>query len=267
MGKYTEILDPLWITKKDYIDSEYYNYILLDAEKKYMANLEVGSVDRFYEIMFHFLNLNNLVLDGNLFDFKMNPYWKDPKIKKIKRELHEFYGDANESGETVKIAHGIFSGILLNYLEYQVESFERHSNLFYVNPQLHIEDNIFVVMNRVGFPTYDIWRFRIDKRCYMSQRFEKVTTLEMDNPKENELRDVVNGMNDPILNKMEAAKNVCFCSLQDDEFTLDKMSSIVRNIIAVNKVMINAPVFDPNVLANAHMTLHSEALLPFKLTR
>ena len=67
--KRKQILDPLWITKGSYLDPEYFNYILLAASQRYRLDLEEGNLDYFYELFFHSLNLNNLAVDGNLFDF------------------------------------------------------------------------------------------------------------------------------------------------------------------------------------------------------
>ena len=64
------ILDPLWITKGTYLDAEYFNYVLLDASLKYKKEIEADNIDRFYEVMFHMLNLNNLAVNGNIFTAK-----------------------------------------------------------------------------------------------------------------------------------------------------------------------------------------------------
>jgi hypothetical protein len=100
----------------------------------------------------------------------------------------------------------------------------------------------------------------------MGHRFEKAISIEMEKPKENELTKIIKQINDPVLNKMDSDKNVCFCLLQGDELEISEVAPIISNILAVNKVMINAPVFDPNILSNLYMTLHNESLLPFKLT-
>ena len=68
------ILDPLWLNKGTYLDAEYFNYVLLAASLKYKAELEKMNIDRFDEILYHILNLNNLAVNGNLFT---------PKFKKI----------------------------------------------------------------------------------------------------------------------------------------------------------------------------------------
>jgi len=73
MTKRKEILDSLWLVRGAHLDAEYFSYVLLAAAQKYRKDLEEGSLSYFYEVLFHSLNLNTLAVEGNLFDFKMNP--------------------------------------------------------------------------------------------------------------------------------------------------------------------------------------------------
>ncbi len=84
-----------------HLDAEYFSYVLLAAAQKYRKDLEEGTLSYFYEVLFHSLNLNTLAVEGNLFDFKMNPIWKDERILKIKDDLKKIYEDTNS--ETVEI--------------------------------------------------------------------------------------------------------------------------------------------------------------------
>ena len=87
MTRRKEILDSLWLIKARFMDSEYFSYVLLAAAQKYKKDLEEGDLSYFYEVLFHSLNLNTLAVEGNLFDFKMNPVWKEDRIKKIREDL------------------------------------------------------------------------------------------------------------------------------------------------------------------------------------
>ena len=77
------VLDPLWITKGNAgIDEEYYKYIILAANIKWKNKIDNNDIDGFNEIIFHILNLNNLAVDGTIFDFNY-------KLKKDHNHLIE----------------------------------------------------------------------------------------------------------------------------------------------------------------------------------
>lgn len=116
MVKSSYVLDPMWIAKKDYIDAEYFGYVLKAAEKKYMEALLDGNHEYFYEVLFNYINLNNLVLDGNMFDFKMRPSWKNSRIIAISKELSVFYEKDNQSGEIVRNANSVLKNLCISYL-------------------------------------------------------------------------------------------------------------------------------------------------------
>ena len=62
------VLDPAWICKAYTLDLEYYQYLLLGAQQVYLRNLELGKFDNFYEIAFHYFNLNLTKSGGKLTD-------------------------------------------------------------------------------------------------------------------------------------------------------------------------------------------------------
>ena len=85
------ILDPLWITQGAYLDEEYFNYVLLDASIKYKKEISENNPDRFYEVLFHILNLNNLAVNGNLYTTKFKKILNIPRIEQIREDLKKLY--------------------------------------------------------------------------------------------------------------------------------------------------------------------------------
>ena len=120
MAKRKEILDSLWLVRGAWMDAEYFSYVLLAAAQKYRKDLEEGSLSYFYEVLFHSLNLNTLAVEGNLFDFKMKPIWKDDRITKIKEDLKKIYEDTtSETVEIFRNANFVFLSLLIEYMEAQ----------------------------------------------------------------------------------------------------------------------------------------------------
>lgn len=261
------ILDPMWITKKDYIDSEYFNYVLLAAEQKYSQALKEGNNEYFYEILFHYLNLNNLVLDGNMFDFKMNSSWRNDRIIEISNELSLFYKKDNESGETVKRANEIFRNLCIDYLEKQCDIFNiKNFNIYYVNSEIHLLNTIYVLVNVNETQVYQIWKLKMDRRFSKGYKFSKVETLDIENIEETPIKNVIEEINNPDLNKLDPDLNLLFCICKEPELNLDSISDSIKNTILLNKLMANESRFDPNLLENALDILIDENILPFKLS-
>jgi hypothetical protein len=263
----SSILDPMWITKKEYIDSEYFGYVLLAARQKYLKALQEGDHQHFYEILFHYLNLNNLVLDGNMFDFKMKPSWKNNRIIEISNELSSFYDTTNESGETVKQANEVLRDLTIKYLTAQSEIFDiRNLNIYYVNSHIQLLHDIYIILNINGEPKYEIWRLRMDRRFSKAYDFTKVHTLNIKNIEENPIKDKIMELNNPDLDKMDPDVNLIFCICKDKELDLDQIADSIKNTILLNKLMGNDNRFDPNLIENALEILLDEKILPFKLS-
>ena len=261
------ILDPMWITKKNYIDSEYFGYILLAARQKYLKALQEGDHQHFYEIMFHYLNLNNLVLDGNMFNFKMKPSWKNSRIIQISKELSFFYDTANESGETVKQANEVLRDLAVKYLTVQAEIFDiKKLNMYYVNSHIQLLHDIYIILNINGEPKYEIWRLRMDRRFSKAYDFARVHTLDIKNIEETLIKDKIMEINNPDLNKMHPDVNLIFCICKDKDLDLAQIADSIKNTVLLNKLMGNDNRFDPNLIENALEILLDEKILPFKLS-
>ena len=263
----SSILDPMWIAKKEYVDSEYFGYILLAARQKYLKALNEGDHQYFYEILFHYLNLNNLVLDGNMFDFRMKPSWKNDRIIEISKDLSSFYKTDNESGETVRRANEVLRELTIQYLTAQSDTFDiRKLNVYYVNTHIQLLHEIFVILNVNGESKYEIWRLKMDRRFSKAYDFSKIQTIEVENIEETPIKEKIADINDPDLNKMDPDVNLVFCICKDRETSLDKIADSIKNTILLNKLMGNDNRFDPNLIENALEILLDEKILPFKLS-
>jgi magnesium-transporting ATPase (P-type) len=139
-------------------------YVLLAAAQKYRKDLEEGSLSYFYEVLFHSLNLNTLAVDGNLFDFKMNPVWKEERILKIKDDLKKIYEDTNsETVEIFRNANFVFLSLLIEYMEAQ-QFFLENMEIFFVNPKIHQQKEVFIIVNCEGTNRYSIWKLTEDRK-------------------------------------------------------------------------------------------------------
>ena len=115
----------------------------MDASVKYKEEIAADNIDRFYEVMFHILNLNNLAVTGNLFTAKYKEIWKEARIKQIQEELKKVYDLPDETTKIFKNANYVFLNIAVEYMKIHLDILDK-IKLFYMNKNIHHEKEIFI---------------------------------------------------------------------------------------------------------------------------
>lgn len=257
------LLDPLWITQGRYLDAEYFNYVLLDAGTKYRKEIEEGNIDHFYEVMFHILNLNNLAIKGNLFTAKFKEIWKEPRVQEIQKNLKQLYDIQPETAEIFKNANYVFLNFLIEYMDIHLEILEQ-TQIFHVNPNLHMEKEIFIVTNRLGSLDYRVWKLAHDSKKNFGYSFSKVKNVKIDAVRQNAFSEAVDLLDHPKLKGLSSAKNVCYaiCENQADDSLVAKT---VKDTILLNKGIAKNVAFEPLVIAEMYQHIWFEKMIPFTL--
>lgn len=265
MTRKKEILDSLWLLKGDWIDAEYFSYVLLAAAQKYKKDLEEGNLSYFYEVLFHSLNLNTLAVEGNLFDFKMNPIWKEKRISKIKEDLKKIYED--NSSETVEIfrnANFVFLSLLIDYMESQ-NYFLENMEIFFVNPKIHQQNEIFIITNSINTNKYVIWKLLFDKKKDFGFSFKKLKSLRLDLSNDATLKDEIKKQNLETLSGIKEKENVVFAVLNHKEETA--AATVLKDLIVLNKAISREFALDPNLILEIQGLLIAERVMPFNLNQ
>jgi hypothetical protein len=257
------ILDPLWITKGSFVDSEYFTYILLDASIKYKKELEEGEIDRFNEVLFHSLNLNNLAVSGSIFTSKFKSVLNDPKIIQIKEDLKKLYDLPSDTSEIFKNANYVFINILLEHTNIRLNILDE-IRMFYMNPKIHAEKEIFIVTNHSGDSSYKIWRLKEDKKKDLGFSFGKVRSVRVTELKENILKEELEKLEDPKLKLMSGQKNVVFAILEEKDMD-ELVAHAVKDLILLNKGLAKGKKFEPTLIEQLHALMLVEKIIPFTL--
>ena len=135
------VLDPLWLANSKYVDLEYYTYIMFGAKQKYLADLNSGSFSRFHEILFHYLNLNTVIVDKGVYDSSYNFKRDDRHVMEIIASLtrsREEYG-----GEILRMASAVLAETLTEYLDIMLDKMA-YTRLYFNSAKLHKLDSIYV---------------------------------------------------------------------------------------------------------------------------
>lgn len=257
------ILDPLWITKGNYLDSEYFTYVLLDASMKYKKEIEKNNTLYFYEIFFHVLNLNNLAVNGSLFDGRLKEIWNDPRIKKIKSDLEVIYQHKEDTVEIFRNANYIFVQLLIEYSEKILDVLDL-TKIIYVNKKIHLENEIFLVSNKSGSKFYTIWKIDIDLKNFNKNSIKKIKTIKIEELKENALKEELEKINDPKLSNLDGARNIIFAILEDPKIEKNAIYAI-KDTIFLNRGISNQAEFNPYTIEEINSMLFFEKIIPFTL--
>jgi hypothetical protein len=265
MAKRKEILESLWLLKGECIDAEYFSYVLLAAAQKYKKDLESGNLSHFYELLFHSLNLNTLAVEGNLFDFKMNPVWKEERIRKIKSDLKKIYEDStSETVEIFRNANYVFLSLLIEYMEAQ-RYFLENMEIFFVNPKIHQQKEVYIITNCMGTKRYTIWQLVHDKKKDFGFSFKKIKTLRVTLSDTNTLKQEIAEQNIESLAGMKEKENVIFAILEDKEEHAS--ANVIKDLILLNRAISRDFPLDANLIAEIQGLLMAERVMPFNLNQ
>jgi hypothetical protein len=264
LRKKSTILNPLWITQGSYLDPEYFNYVLLAATKSYKEDLEAGELKYFYEILFHSLNLNNLAVDGNLFDFKMKSYFDGERIKKIRDDLSKIYEQKTEVVEIFKNANYVFLNLLLEYMDEHTRILET-INILTKNSSIHNQAEVFIVSKNLESDDYPIWKLKFNKRLNFGYSFKKIAIVNIEELQPNALRRAIEELNNPELDKIDENKNVCFVLLHDIEET--PALNVVKDTFLLNRSIAKDNDFHGSLVFELQDLIIAEKLIPFTLNQ
>jgi hypothetical protein len=254
------VLDPLWLCQANYVDLEYYTYVLLDAQQKYLKNLELD-FSNFYEIAFHYFNLNTVLADKKLYNSSLETINSDRNLLEIVNSLAK----RDESGESSKIitrASEILGQTLKIYLERQT-SVLKNMHFYFNNAKLHKETKIYIVCRSTRTDEYDIIKLNLASKRPLACSLIKYASVKLPDLKENEFRARLLEVK-PNLVDFLPEKNVIVCTYDDLVHEHDAIF-LTKDLIILNRLVNNRGSFDSNAILDAYRLLEKKKAIPFKL--
>lgn len=261
-----EVLDPLWITKgtSSGLDAEYYKYVLLAANQEYREMLNQGNTDRFYEILFHSLNLNNLAINGKIYDTKMNNIDKSPKLIEIREHLKDMYDLPSDMIEIFRNSNYVLVSLLIDYLDLMLTTLD-DCKMYYLNKHTHTQKEIFIVRNNISDNKYDVWKLRFDGRYKFSHNLKFVQTLKLKEGETDALLKSAIESGNPELKRMDSGVNVCFISHTKHIEDPKELINAVSNSVVFYRAFDKKNNFDPTILEELREVLLRDRIVPFAL--
>jgi hypothetical protein len=257
------ILDPLWITQGNFLDAEYFNYVLLAASLKYKEEIETDNIDRFSEVLFHILNLNNLAVNGALLTPKFKEIYDEPRVKQIREDLKKIYELSEDTADIFKNANFVFLNLLLEYMQIELDILNK-LKIFYMNSFIHVEKEIFIVTNFSGNKKYTIWKLKNDPKLDFGYSFSRITSVNLPELKENALIEEIEKLEDPKLQTISGKKNLIFAVILEKEDER-KVAKTIKDTLLLNRGIAKGYKFEPLIITDLYKHIWFEKMMPFTL--
>ena len=254
------VLDPVWICKAHKLDLEYYRYLLLGAQQTYLKGLEMGRFDNFYEIAFHYFNLNAIIADKKLYDSGLKLVQSDQNLGSLISQLAE--KNENLGKEIIKTTSSILADTMKLYLAKQVMSLEK-IHFYFNNSWIHEEPRVYFVFKTVEADEYEVVKLNLRSSRNLGYSISTVTKLFLPDLKESQFRERLLE-HKPILKDFNPDKNVMVIG---NGVSLDPINRIclAKDTVMLNRVMNQRHGFDANVMLDFQRLLEKQKMIPFKL--
>jgi hypothetical protein len=261
----TDVLDPLWITKGESgLDSEYCKYIILAANKKYRKLLDNGDTSKFYEILFHSLNLNNLAVEGKIFDFKFKSLTSSEKLEDIRAYLKDMYALPPDLITIFKNSNYLLVNLLIDYLDSMLDNIEK-SKVYFVNRHIQAQKEIFIILNKEKTDKYQVYKLKFDGRFKFGHKLIQMDNLEFDSNVDRALQITIDKLELDGYTNMSANKNVVFISNANAKVEdIEIIRSLSNSLVFCRGISKTLP-YDSNILDELRETILRDKTIPFTL--
>lgn len=253
------VLDPMWLCQANFVDLEYYTYVMLGARQKYLSNLN-NDFGNFYEIVFHYLNLNTIIADKKVYDSHLNVVRSHEKLMEIVTQLAE--PDHSNGKEIIKMGSSILSDVMAAYLNKQIMVLE-HLHFHFNNSQIHKQDTVYIVSKTEQLDQYEVYKLNLKSSRPLGYSISKRAKIHLPGLKQSEFKKRLLEKF-PDLSDFNPDLNVIVVSGTDQIVIRDGIC-LTKDILLVNRLMNLSHGFDANVLLDYSRMLEKKKTIPFKL--
>jgi hypothetical protein len=254
------ILDPMWLCQANFIDLEYYSYVLLDAKQKYLKSLSSGDFSHFYEIAFNYFNLNTALADKKIYDSGLKPITTDSKLSEIVSQLTQ--PGESTGKEIVKEALSILSSVLKEYLAAQLGVMES-LHFYFNNRNLHLQDKLYIVYKPKKVDQYEIYQLSLTSQKKLGHSVKLIESVYLPDLDKAEFTERLS-LEAPSIKDFDPKKNVIVISGETWTSPIEAVS-LVKDTILLNRIIRPSHGFDVNVLRDIERLLETKKSIPFKL--
>ena len=261
------IAKPDWMitsSEKAMLDVEQQLYIALALEQKFNAAAKKKDLTKFYEIVFHFLNINTLSVDNKLYDTHFREINGNEYLATFVQDLcNDKEGNA---ATIIKQIGEVYTRIMSNYMKLAIETLADIEITYMDDKNMHYYNaEVFVLFNVKPHEHYELWRLVFNTNSTMGSSMTKLETFsDMKKGETADFREYVKEYNRK--NMMNRIHSGNFCTaISDVAKDSRSVTSVIKDIILLNKIFYDKSQFNKNVLKDMLQVIIEKKTFPFKL--
>lgn len=261
------IAKPDWMIYEDpsdMFDVERQGYMMLALEQKFNDALKSNDVTKFYEIVFHFLNINALKSDRKLYD----EHFKEIQGNKYLAAFVEDMGTDKDGAaqQVINKIHEVYTRIMSAYLKLAISTIADASAVYFDPQNMHYYNTeAFVLFNIKPHEEYELWKVMFRTEIILGSAITKMKRFSgMKAGQTEELREYVNAYNEKNPDAMIRSGNFCTVTCEKAK-DAKSVVSVIKDVILLNKIFYNEMQFNPKVLYDIQQIIIDKKTFPFKL--
>ena len=258
------LLSPTWMFDKNdrNLDTEYMYYILMANKQKFDKEIKAGKINHFFELIFHYLNLNTLLSEHKVYDEYMDRFVNESLelfIENFKDGMEE-----SDAYHVIKSTNNIYAQILTQYLKMCIEIYS-NLDFFTKNLNVHKENNIiYLFLNIANCNIFEIWKVHYSLKNKFGNKIQLVGNIEVTSESLHEYQEYVKKYNSKNKNGQITESNTIGITIKKSIDT-KKVAILVKDIVMLNKLFYGNGPFNLDILKDMESVLHNKKMFPYKL--
>lgn len=258
------IAQPDWVLRSsNMLDDEMQQYLTLAMEQKFDAAIKAEDVTKFYEIIFHFLNINTLKADNKLYDEHFKEISGDEKLSLFVKNMNM---EKSSPANTILMQiNEVYTRILTKYVKLAIRTISNVS-VSYLDPKSihYMNSEAYVLFNIKSCDEYELWKISFNTDIALGCAIEYMANIEMKTGDIEDFKSFVKEYNRE--NQISRIRLGNFAIAQCDNVKDSKsVVSVIKDIIILNKIFNGRDKFNGRVLNDILQTLIDKKTFPFKL--
>ena len=245
-----------------FYDRERLGYLLMAIEQKFNTHIDKDDLSHFYELIFHFLNLNTLLSEHVLYSeyFVLIPSNKD--VDEIVKNLTNKYDEGN-AFKSIQLMNQVYLRILRNYLNLAIKHIG-NVDIHLKNNYVHYDDQAnYVISNVSSSNIYELWKLNYKISNKLGFNMERIENFTIDDTNFNEYEERMNSINKSMENPI-TAKNIIGMEITKAT-DVTNMMHLISSVLMMNKLFYGKAKFNAKVLQDLNLIIESRKTFPYRL--
>ena len=246
------------------LDVEQQLYIALALEQKFEAAAKKKDLTKFYEIVFHFLNINTLSTDNKLYDTHFKEINGNEHLATFVQDLcNDKEGNA---ATIIKQIGEVYTRIMSTYMKLAIETMADIDVTYMDEKNMHYYNSeVFVLFNVKPHEHYELWKISFNVNSTTGSSMSKLETFSgMKKGETSDFKEYVKAYNRKSMTNRIHSGNFCV-AVSEGAKDSRSVTSVIKDIILLNKIFYDKSQFNKNVLKDMLQVIIEKKTFPFKL--